>query len=306
MAVILATSWIPFSTPAPSSSVQSLYQHVSNVSSLGIPSIPMDARFDVDAMYHPHSSLPLRDCLMVAVNTMADLALLPWNSRVRAYRSHVIPKYNQVSIEVDSEPPANEIETRFLVWGFNVAMLNIIHHRKFVESDFKLKFDGRTVGWVRFRSENLAHDSIGVQGKAVNALYAPTLLAFNASDTTSDDRFSADIHFQPEARPMNTLNTFIVIFCVLQSLALPPSTGYSSQNFRVAPRQGGVRATFSSTEGQGLPRRSPPFLQYRWIIETMRQLPGWMLDNGFAEVAAFISVDGIFVGAAFLDVEQIG
>ena len=49
-------------------------------------------------------------------------------------------------------------------------------------------------------------------------------------------------------------------------------------------------------------RTRPPFFEYRWLIESLRQLPAFLLQQGrFAEISMGIVVDGVHVGNGLLE-----
>ena len=49
-------------------------------------------------------------------------------------------------------------------------------------------------------------------------------------------------------------------------------------------------------------RTRPPFFEYRWLIETLRQLPGFLIQQSrFAETSIGIVVDGVHVGNGVLE-----
>ena len=50
------------------------------------------------------------------------------------------------------------------------------------------------------------------------------------------------------------------------------------------------------------PRTTPPLYQYRWAIDAVKQIPGYMLaHNKFAEPAFVITVDGVNIGPGMLE-----
>ncbi len=49
-------------------------------------------------------------------------------------------------------------------------------------------------------------------------------------------------------------------------------------------------------------RTRPPFFEYRWAIEAVRQMPGFLLQQRrFAELGIRVIVDGVRVGTALLE-----
>lgn len=291
VAVAFQIAVIALAAPAITQPPQGLVQPAFNASSAKSVSESIDPRFNVDDYYN---KVPLdRDsCLMVAVNEMANLALLPWNSRTRGYRSATLPRYPHVYMEITPQAPAVDIETRFLIWGINIAMYNIIHEELFLESSFELSFSTRAVGWIRFRHQKPSiltlppHQDLPEVSNLTTALGA--------------DQFAAYIAKLLKAKELDKLSVFITIYDAFKAVAPLPSTAiFSATSLEVKPLGLDVKATFSSTDDPRLPREVPPFLEWQWIVETLRRIPEWMLERkAFQEVGVDITVDGFVVGVA--------
>lgn len=275
-----------------------------NVSSLGTDGVPVDPRFGME-VYFTDEPLDQISCIMVAINAMADRALHDWNSRVPFFRSRWLQKYPHVDISVQPEPPATDIDQKVLIWGLDAALYNIIVRVEFVEAYFDLLWSNVKVATMHFRSR-------------APYLAAPLTLGAGLSNQTSVPRGNAtdaatisaygDIaHFVflplDDPNPLDRMSVFTIIMSALRYVAVPSASAVVTEMWRVGPMPGrNVKIEVTGQYGPGLPRRGPPYLEYRYVVEALRAVPEWMLDrDSFKDVSVGIYVRNVLVGVGFVD-----
>ena len=275
-----------------------------NTTSLSLPIVPVDRRFTVEGVFSD-SPLDELSCLMAGVDTTAILALENWIDVTRAFRTRPLPKYPLVYIEAEIEPPATEIPIRFLIWGLEMALHEYVIRDRFDESQFHLLYNGRKVGAISFRSTLALRPAQSEQNASSSHHVAPINTTSSTASWVPDptrSESSTEIAFSPHAQAFDRGTVFLGIYATLRAVAFPRTTSISAQPFQIRPGWGrNIAIGFTSSDGPDLPRRQPPELQYRWIIEALREVPDWMVENAFKEVEITVYVKHILVGRGYVD-----
>ena len=240
---------------------------------------------------------------MVAVDTMASLALLDWRDEIPSFRSKWLYKYPLVSIRFEPAPPATYAANHIIIWGLNLALDQFIIENNFVESDIDLlydshKFGPHKFGTISFRSilslpASESHQNGDSASVPISAIVPGSLNA------TGQPRYIIDL--LPDARTLDRRSVFLVIYSTLRTLAFPDGTSICWEPFQVGHPQGlDVIVKFSGSFGPSLPMRQPPELQYRWIIQALRIAPESILSLGLKEVQIDIYVENMLIGQGFV------
>ena len=275
-----------------------------NSTTFGLPIAPVDRRFSTES-YFSNDPIDELSTLMIGADTMASLALLNWIGNSRTFRLQ-LPNYPLVYIEMTPEPPAVEVPNRFIVWGLEMALQKHIIRNQFDESLHYLMYSGRRLGIIYFWSM-LAHpqtslalpaeDSPQTNSSVGHILNGSTASLFN---TTSQS--NCKIKLRTNAQLLDRASTFLTIYATLKALAFPITTGSSTEPFLIGPSRGSdVQVGFTSTVRSELPKREMRLLQYGWIIETVRQIPQWMVNHAFKEVEIGIYIENNLLGAGVVD-----
>ncbi|KAL8721555.1 MAG: hypothetical protein Q9181_007684, partial [Wetmoreana brouardii] len=268
-----------------------LLQQASNFSRLGSLTAGNDGPFGYAFRFHDDKPLNSISMLMNSVDALAQLALK--NHRDRSSHFHfTIPAYPTVRIDVVTIPPATDFLNEVATYCIYYGMVEVVQQRKYEAVEL-------TCSWF----------NVDVMEVFITNPNAPTTTAHNATEpseslsatnTTTDAAATADAMLNA-LRPrfwyfdhghiLNIPVTFINIMYALARFSKQSATdivprcytdpGPEWEGSMVFPADGPIRSR-------------PPYLEYRYVIQTLRQIPAWMLQHGkFAELAMSFWVDGI-------------
>ncbi|KAL8686060.1 MAG: hypothetical protein Q9218_007377 [Villophora microphyllina] len=260
----------------------SLFQPSLNASILDIPVSP---HFKIRVSHPAGTALDETSYKMVALHMMGELALRDWDSSVPGAVSPPLPDFSSVFIVTGPNPPATQIPVRYIIWGLNLAMYRSITRRTFTEMTFDLLWDEQKIGVLGFQ---------GVRQSPTLGL-APT--------TLGRENVRIEVASIPGSQTLLRDNVWKLLFAAMQHLAWADSRTILSHSIMVRPKTTDVVVIFTGENGPGLPRRTPPFLQYSTMIMALMQIPMWMVSEGgsFREVGFSIFSDNTLVGAGFVD-----
>ena len=280
-----------------------------NASSLGVPSIPVDPRFNVDLQMH-EATMNETSVEMVGLNLMADLALNDWTSSLPGALGGKTSRFPPVYILGIPHAPITEIPVRFLIWALHIALYNFVVTDQFVESDLDLLYDNEKRGTLYFRDGPAPPASalpllLKTGYSDTDVVLPPRLDSISASGPKNDIGIIAiNVRLVPNSQALNQRDVFLILCATLKAVAFPPSSAISGPPFRVRlPPALDLKTQFTAQEGPDLPRRQPPYLRYGTIIEAIRLVPKWMLSSqgSFRELAFVICTDGTAVGTGFVE-----
>lgn len=259
---------------------------------------------------HPHfeaqfefGNIRLRSIsmLMNAVEALAALALK--DQTARSSGAHFrFERYPDVVIDVVPKRPAtdvlNEVSLLCIRWG----MTHVISQGEYKNAEIDCLWDTVVVAQVHFERP-------GYQSLSNNAsVLAPIAESPGGSVsplsliTTTNDTLLAAVtpafSFRADSQTLPIPNVFVITIAVLTAFAYYPKTDPVSTWSVVGT--GPEWNTSMLFEPYSI-RARPPFFEYRWAIETVRQMPGFLLQQGrFAELSIGIIIDGVHVGNALL------
>ena len=280
-----------------------------NASSFGLPSIPVDPRFGVDAQMH-EATINETSVEMTGLSLMADLALNDWTSTIPGAVSGMMSGLPPMYILGIPQAPLTEIPVRFLIWTLHIALYNFVVTDQFVESDFDLLYDNETRGTLYFRDGPAPPSSalplLVETGYGNKHVVLPPHLDMIFAPGPKDDigNIAINVRLVPNSQTLNPRDIFLILYATLKAVAFPSSSAISGQPFRVRlPPAVDLKTQFTAQEGPDLPRRRPPYLRYGTIIEAIRLVPQWMLSyhGSFRELVFVIYTNGTAVGTGFLE-----
>lgn len=275
---------------------------------------PPDRRFGIGVDY----DLPLLtaiSCLMNAVNGLAILAELDLQSRLPGALRITLSRYSEVEVEFEPVPPATHIDVRIMIWGLYAGIYDMLVYQKWKTAEFDLYWRSVSVAWIRFEmrrravgtsvesldSRNRSDSTLSVN--STGSLWAVTNDITTARIMPDDEVPAVQFFYLPSGEAIAAQTVFITVLATLRNLA----------EFSV----GDIIVPFESGEDgfdatiRFLPERHPrtmaPFNKYRWAIDAVRQIPGYMLAHKmFAELAIVMTVDGVTVGTGMLRKRNAG
>ena len=312
-ALLLCIVLLSFSAPATIASPLDLT--LPNLTSLAAHD--PDPRFKLTPHY-TNERLPATAVLMSMVYLLAEAADLDMNAELEFDKPSIYDDYPSVSIGLQNARPSTPLPCAFLVWGLYYAGMGMIKHNKFVVSEFDVLWKGKITGRLRFQKaeprssfENSANGSHSFQvsaasnystkvlsdrsyfaKKKTNKTVSASEIASSATvkSLTTDPMITFRMDFLQDAKTLPIGSVFGMIFELLKDDAEFPATA-RVQPFSITSR--GFDATLNIQRIQGPSMRTPPYFEYAFLNNAIRQLPRLMLGQGkFAEATFEIDLDG--------------
>lgn len=278
---------------APPDDGSSLLPQSSNFSDIGSVTNLGHPHFSVTV--HPEEGTRLESIamLMNAVDALAAIAVK--DQRGRSPRMHFHSRaYPSVHIDIEPKGPStaplsdvsNEVATLCLYYG----TVDMIKHQEYKVVTFSCLWDNVEVAVVY------------IDGTPPSTAQLPGDTAMsNTTDTVTDPQLNAlqpNFFFIDNAKTLGIPLSFVTIMNALKSFFHYGSTEIVPRCFTNPGPEWDASILFF---GDGPVRTRPPFLEYRYVIETLRQAPEFMWrSRKFAELGIGFNVDGVPLGAALL------
>ena len=284
-----------------------LLHNVTGGAKLGVGAI--DPRFSVTCR-QGETTLSATSLLMNAANAMMELALENF-TRPIATRSFVVPGYPEVMIM----PSTGQVQARFLLWGVWEGIRRMINERNFQELLVRAHWTGVLMCTIWFRgplaklSDASRNDTLSLTARSENisihsgtAVSTQGLRNVDVRNPLNDQQLTVTVIDVGEGLAITEV--FLAIFAALEYMAHFPSTDQVAA-FQVSPD--GEDTTIGVIENSGPPALRPPYLEYRWVILSMAQIPEYMLQvqRRFTEVIIEIAIDGVPLGECNLFKEEL-
>lgn len=252
-------------------------------------------------------SLSVISILMLGVEAIATLALRDYEARISGLYLR-IEKYPYVAIAIRPQHRSlgvtNEVALRCIHYG----MEYIARHQEFNNATIDCFWYNQRVAQVFFERPKILSGLSGHSRSAMattlgNIVESPSqnLCTTGSSDhdTCALDIFSSRVtphyFFDNNSREISVLGVFMTTMTVLTFLAMFKSTDHLGLD-RIIESEWDTSMRFHTG------RTQPPFCDYGWLIETVRRIPSFMLqEKRFAEISMGIIVDGVYVGDGLLE-----
>ena len=265
---------------------------------------------------HPHFSAEVYDgnvrlrsisMLMNTVEALATLALKDQTARGSGAHFHA-HGYDDVVIDVVPLPPATDILNEVAVLCISDGMYILIRERAYENARVVCSWDAVPVAKVYFgRPGNHLPSS-----NTTLTLLSPTAETLGGSDnnnftslttTTTNatllEAVTPVFFFSSDSQTLTIPGVFVTLIFALKGFAFRPNTDTVQTYTVIHPaEEGDASMVFEPYQI----RTRPPYFEYRWLIETLRQMPAFLLQQGrFAELSIGIFVDGVHVGNGVLE-----
>ncbi|KAL8727970.1 MAG: hypothetical protein Q9166_005735 [cf. Caloplaca sp. 2 TL-2023] len=226
---------------------------------------------------------------MNAVDALAILALKEPRSHSSTTHFH-IPSSQNIVIDLKPNDPATGVMNQVASMCIYYGIEDIAKHRQYTEVSFSCQWDNVEVATIDIgRSSAKQHPNAAVSSSAANTM--------NSSDQLLA-ALQPEFWYLPTGRNIDTVTAFITIMNALMGFIYQSNTDVVPRSFTDAGPEWDACLVFPA---DGPIRTRPPFLEYRWVIGTLRQASRFMLKNRrFATLGMIIRVDGIFLGIGLL------
>lgn len=240
--------------------------------------------------------------LMNGVDALATLALKDQTARSSGAHFH-FERYPDVVIDVTPKYPAvdvlNEVALLCIWWGMAV----VLRERGYKDAEIDCLWDTVVVAQVNFeRSGYLSllntTNALAPTAKGPGGSVSPSSLITTTNDTLLA-AVTPGFYFHENSQTLSIPSVFFTTITVLTAFAYYPNTD-PVETWAIV-RTGPEWDTSMLFEPYSI-RTRPPFFEYRWAIEAVRQMPGFLLQQRrFAELGIRVIVDGVRVGTALLE-----
>ena len=262
-----------------------------------------------------------------AVNGIGDLAHLDFSSRVPEVIVKKLPRYQDVDITVKPVAPATDVEVRIAVWGIHHTVTTAIRQKAYRDADFDIYWDNVMVAnclvtLAARPGQGLGTDSTPEIIIDPNGLDIPRTIITNVSSkiptadltkatnlsstslgalTDIDPNLNPRFEFveQPPGKNFSPAEVFATVLAVMNAVAEFPS-------WELAHAVGGGCRGFDLKILMGPednpPRSSTPILTWGYVIDTLRQIPPFMIEKKKWAELMFIIIHGrTIIGKGILE-----
>ena len=254
--------------------------------------------------------LPFLSLLMLGVESLATLA---WKDHLAFSRGSymllegfphaaiaIMPQNRDIGV-------MNEVAVRCILFG----MHHVAKYQVFKNATIDCFWRDRKVAWVLFEtprhrpssgeyptpSMTAKNDEMPLRVLAQNACTAPP----NENTTCTLATTRSDVHphyfYHPRSRDISILAVFMTVMVALEDFSLVHSDMHLATH-RSIRTAWDTSVVFYADQT----RTQPPYCNIGWLLETVRQIPSFMLEQDrFAEISMAVIVEGVFVCDGLLE-----
>lgn len=312
----LLTSLLSLATAIPNSLTLHPTSLLENVSGNNLTNTTLAAVIPKDFTITP--SLPLdrpvldqRGTLLLTLQLLATLSLDDYNGEQEAQAWHRGPQDVYISIAgplMTSESPV--AVRKYVLWGVYKVAHSMVAHSDFRPRNYEMFWQGTLVGFISFI--NGPRSALAVAGGSANETRTAvqqgrSSISRNTLPLASPahlDATEVEITFRIHGHSMAESNVFMTLFTGLLKVA-PLNASEPVLQFLVNTRPFNTVLSF---EGQPGLYPDQPYFEYRYLVEMLLQLPGWVLRNQFrfAETEMVVTVNDKTVGAGVMQWQESG
>ncbi|KAI4232877.1 MAG: hypothetical protein L6R40_007281 [Gallowayella cf. fulva] len=249
---------------------------------------------------HPHFSLDVHvtedtqlnpiAMLMNAVDLLAVTGLKDYQGHSAATLFHS-PDHPDVVIALVPTGPATEVLNEVVSLCAYYGMEDMIRYRQYKECTFTCAWDNVDVAVLNIWDQSSA---VKHTGAFINSLRNETTDLTNSPLKAVQPQFA----YLNRAERLDMRLAFVTIMHAIMSSSRFSGTDIVSPSFTDPSHEWDASVVFPS---DGPERTEPPFFEYRYVIQTLRQAPRYMLRHKwFAQLAMLVHVDGHYLGNALL------
>ena len=248
-----------------------------------------DPRFRLVAIYGT-KDIDYMPLFMNAVNCQAKLAHQNFGNMIKGFEDTVTIANNDVTIELRSKLPARLIDNRLATWGLYGAIRAMIDTGNITEARFDLYWDHKVVAY--FFISTSQSNRLSLNNSDTRFPTMPT-----NSSITETRGLQPHYRFVTNGARLPALEVFMAVLETLQILAYWPGDDVV---YPFTAQAEGFRAIVQVDFG-GPPRTSSPFLLVSFVIDTVRGIPQFMLqETRFAELWVLVAFKEVMVGDMLL------
>lgn len=290
---------------------------VNETSELTIPPIaPLDPRFTYDWTDVDPVPLDQKSFIAAATDVMAKLAARDNNGQIGNFQSPLIPDFPGVIIRFRVHGPAQQVETRFAVWGVYLLVSVLAIRNEYQSTGMKLLWNNVPIATLTVRRRSTVSSPLTLeqrsdipQNSSDNMPFLTFPTGFPAAETNKY-LGNANMTNQPTGNSLDALCRFFDDYAVLSTSEVLGPLAAGFRNVAVVPktdRMDGILSTFTEgidTEvifGGGDTDLNHPTYQYVYVIKTLSAMSRWQLaQQRFGEMLCWMAIDRRLDGTATL------
>ncbi|KAI4211764.1 MAG: hypothetical protein LQ349_009395 [Xanthoria aureola] len=238
---------------------------------------------------HPRAIIPVNPLSMLvnAMDALTAIGLTDHRSRSPPMHFHA-PGNPHVIIDVNPKRPAttilNELATLCIYYG----IADLAGRRQYTEAVFDCLWDNVDVAEV----------IISNRGRL--ATFTNTTTATTGSFNALGDEFQPQFFYFEKAKNMDMATAFITAMNSIRSFSPRGHTEVLTGYIYTDPGPRWDASMVFPDTSRPL-RRQPPYLEYRYVIYSMRLALIYMFEHGrIAELGITFRIDDVFLGSALL------
>lgn len=258
------------------------------------PSLPLDEPL-----------LDRRGILLLTLQLLGSLSLIDYNEEQEAQAWHRQPQDVYINFVGPLKTAESPVAARkYILWGvYKVAHL-MVSYSDFRPRNYDMFWEGTLVGYLSFN--NGPRHALVIAGGSANE--TRTAIQQGRSSISQDtlplatpphlNDVGVEISFKLHGHSIAESNVFMTLFTgILKVAPLNPSEPVVQFLVNTRPFN-----TVLSFEGQPDLYPYQPYFEYRYLIEMLMLLPGWVLENEFrfAETEMVVTVNEKTVGAGVM------
>lgn len=306
----LLTSLLSLATAIPNSLTLHPTPLLENVSGNNLTNTTLAAVIPKDFTITP--SLPLdepvldqRGTLLLTLQLLASLSLDDYNGEQEAQAWHRQPQDVYIKIAGPSMTAESPVAVRkYVLWGVYKVAHSMVAHSDFRPRNYEMLWEGTLVGFLSFN--NGPRSALAVGGGSANETRTAiqqgrSSISRNtlplASPAHLDDP-EVEISFRIHGHSMAESNVFMSLFTGILKVA-PLNPSEPVVQFLVNSRRFNTVLSF---EGQPDLYPHQPYFEYKYVVQMLLQLPGWVLRQQFrfAETEMVLAINDKTVGAGIM------
>ncbi|KAL8677943.1 MAG: hypothetical protein Q9186_005666 [Xanthomendoza sp. 1 TL-2023] len=242
---------------------------------------------DVEAHYGTYvNPFPL---LLNAVDALATIGIQDLNGRSPSY-SFQLTKYPTVVIDV--KPGASAAD--FQNWAASLCIYHGIEDvvRQQVSKEVDINCRWNTIEMV----------TVSIRTVSPGSKKAASVSASNITESTLAVSHTLQPYFYyvADSVPLDYTTTMITLMYSIMYLSRLDKTDMIPRTYTDAGPHWDSSIVFPG-DGPQPPKDPPPFLESGWVIETLKMVPNFMIQQRrFAELGIQFHVDNVYLGGALL------
>lgn len=272
------------------------------------PELPTDPRFSSELFYTDHVQLDQRSFLATATVTMAIIALMDFYGQVGNFQSTLVPNFPSVSIQFRVGAPAQQVETRIAVWSIFVAVTNMAVTGTYHQARLKIYWNRVRVATLRILPRTSSSSQLTLEQRSDSLRNVSDNLPFlqsnvsaarkheypgnaNVTHTLSYGDLDFGCEYFDDAEELSVGEVLGAIMAGLKVVAAMPKNDHMDGSFTTSTESIDTKVTFYGSADD--PNHAT--YQYKYVIETLREMSAWALSQGrLAEMSCTFVVGGQF------------